>query len=621
MAICKDCIAANDLRAPQASPCEGITISVIFSSGRTDSSPLVVKDNPQSLIGYDYVFTVGGQDYTIVYNSGQWVVINAQGVKVYYSTSTGSNNNLCPPRDGWTDVNGEFTSFFVEELIPPGPSLDCINPNATFDSNSTGWIVSNGAWSAEFGGTVKYDTVLLGSIRQDNLLSVGETYSINVSYYAPAARESCTPAQYSAGFIQIYAGTNFYREELRNTVNEPGQVRIISIALTCEGNGTLKVEVQDPNQCFATVSGARGVFLDDICAILKTNDVDPVGPSPLPSVEYRDTTEVPARVNGVDYNTKLLQFQDCLATKGTTFYNKIIGAVKCDYRELTKLKLIIELLGQKNIDRALDCIYDRSEFPTTLYPEIPCNITIPFIEGGSNTVTLPGDYSQFETFTFDVSIPSGYAIASGPLIFFTGPAYFYTNPGELTFDPTGYYYALHNSLTYQLIDDFVPPIDVFNPAPILSFSPGMPVPPASTGDIVFSGTVISEFGILTPANNTIYTIYDPAAVAAGGETFTSTIIDAVYDPVTDTTTIILADPFPGDAVGATLCLTQDKENTNNYLETFINFANRFCADCMITGPAPTPSTPATPSLEILRTPLTGETGIEITTEFNQQITI
>ena len=126
---------------------------------------------------------------------------------------------------------------------------------------------------------------------------------------------------------------------------------------------------------------------------------------------------------------------------------------------------------------------------------------------------------------------------------------------------------------------------------------------------------------LSPANNTRYTIYDPATINSGGETFTTTIIDAVYDPVTDTTTLLLADPFPGDAAGSTLCLTQNKEEINDYLETFINFANKFCADCMITGPAPTPSTPATPSLEILRTPLTGETGIEITTEFNQKITI
>ena len=145
----------------------------------------------------------------------------------------------------------------------------------------------------------------------------------------------------------------------------------------------------------------------------------------------------------------------------------------------------------------------------------------------------------------------------------------------------------------------------------------MPIPPASTGDIVYSGTVISENGLLTPAHNTKYTIYDPGAP---GETFSATIIDAVYDPVTDTTTIILSEEFPGDAAGSTLCIKQNKEDTNNYLETFINFANQFCADCIVTGPAPTPTTPTRPDLDIQPLPLSGESGEPITTEFNQQIT-
>ena len=326
--------------------------------------------------------------------------------------------------------------------------------------------------------------------------------------------------------------------------------------------------------------------------------------------------EVPAQVNGVDYNTKLDQYQECLATKGTTFYNKIAGAVKCDHRELSKLKLIIELLGQKNEDRSLDCIYDKSSFPTVLYPEPPCNITIPFIEGGSNVIVLDGDYSQFETFTFETFSPAGYAVATGNIIFFTNPSYFYTNPGELTFNPIGYYYSLSNALTIQPIDDNAP-FDVYNPVPIIGFAPGMPIPPASTGDIVYSGTVISENGLLTPANNTQYTIYDPGAP---GETFSATIIDAVYDPVTDTTTIILSEEFPGDAAGSTLCIKQNKEDTNNYLETFINFANQFCADCIVTGPAPTPTAPTRPDLDIQPLPLSGESGEPITTEFNQQIT-
>jgi hypothetical protein len=621
MAICKDCIAAG-VRAPAAvtPPCEGLTFTLTSVSGRTETATAFIEDNPLALIGYDIFFDFGGTIFSVVYSAPSWIILDERGSKVWASAATGTNNNTCPPKSGWADVSrgAYFTSVGVDYITAPGPSGACTVSNGTFDSNSTGWIVTNGAWNGVFGGCILFDNALLGSLSQANVLTVGETYTISLNYSTSTRAGYCTPPELSQAYLKVYAGTNVYRIALDDTA---GAFQNLEVELTCEGNATLTIEVFDPNQCYGSAAAGKGRAIDNICAVQTTIVTDPTGEdSPLPSVEYRDVAEVPAQVNEVDYNTKLSQYQDCLAVKGTTFYNKVIGGVKCDYRELSKLKLIIELLGQKNIDRALDCIYDRDEFPTTVYPDLPCNVTIPFIDGGSTTITLAGDYSQFETFTFEVTSPAGYAIASGPIIFFTNPAYFYTNPGAIPFNPIGYYYALSNSLAIQPIDDNAP-LDVFNPLPITNFQEDAPLLPSGVGDIVYSATVISEFGLLTPANGTIYTIYDPAAIASGGETFTTTIIDAVYNAATDTTTILLADPFPGDAVGSTLCLTQSKENTNDYLETFINFANRFCANCMVTGPAPTPITPATPSLEILRSTLTSETGIIITTEFNQKITI
>jgi len=619
--VCKDCIqaAALDVRASSsASPCDGLIVNFTAAAGRTGTSETVVLkpvDNPSSVLGYDFVFdsAESGDTYNLILSGGQWIVLNSRGEKVFYSTATGSNNNACPPFTGWTSITGEFADFSVTRETVPGPSDPCSVTNGTFDSNATGWTVTNGTWDSFSGGSVKFDSALLGTLSQANVLTVGETYDISFNYYTSTRAGFCTPTQIEAAYIKVYAGTKVYTAPLEDNF---GTIKTLQVELTCETNATLKIEIFDPNQCFGTVAGGKGRYIDEVCAVLKTNVTDPTGPSPLAKVEYRDMAEVPAQVNGVDYNTKLDQYQECLATKGTTFYNKIAGAVKCDHRELSKLKLIIELLGQKNEDRSLDCIYDKSSFPTVLYPEPPCNITIPFIEGGSNVIVLDGDYSQFETFTFETFSPAGYAVATGNIIYFTNPAYFYTNPGEIGFDPTGYYYSLSNALTIQPIDDNAP-FDVFNPLPITTFLPGMPIPPASTGDIVVSGTVISEFGLLTPANNTQYTIYDPGAP---GETFSATIIDAVYDPVTDTTTITLSEVFPGDAAGSTLCIKQNKEDTNNYLETFINFANQFCADCIVTGPAPTPTAPTRPDLDIQPLPLSGESGEPITTEFNQQIT-
>jgi hypothetical protein len=621
MAICKDCIEAG-VRAPAAAtvPCEGLTFTLVDAGGRTETATAVTKDNPLALIGYDILFDFGGKTFSVVYSAPNWLILDERGVKVWASAATGTNNNSCPPKSGWSDISfgAYFTSVGVDYITAPGPSGACTVSNGTFDSNSTGWTVTNGAWNGVFGGCILFDNALLGSLSQASVLTIGETYTISLDYSTSTRAGYCTPVQLDQAYIKIYAGTKVYTHPLDDA---SGGFKPLEVELTCEGNTTLKVEVFDPNQCYGSITGGKGRAIDNVCAVKTTIVTDPTGEdSPLPSVEFRDMAEVPAQVNGTDYNTKLSQYQECLAVKGTTFYNKVIGGVKCDYRELSKLKLIIELLGQKNEDRALDCIYDRSEFPTALYPDIPCNLTIPFIDGGSTTITLSGDYSQFETFTFEVTSPAGYAIASGPIIFFTNPGYFYTNPGAIPFNPIGYYYALSNSLAIQPIDDNAP-FDVFNPLPINNFQEDAPLLPSGVGDIVYSATVISEFGLLTPANGTIYTIYDPAAVTSGGETFTTTIINAVYDPITNTTTLLLLDPFPGDAVGSTLCLTQNKENTNDYLETFVNFANRFCADCIVTGPAPTPTTPVTPSLEIPLTPLVSESGIPITTEFNQKITI
>lgn len=515
MAICRDCIQPLDSRnggLGPVKPCEGFTISVIFTNGRTDSSPLIVKDNPLSLIGFDYTFEAGGLNFTIVYDGANWVVLDDSGNKLFVSSDPGSSNNLCPPTTGWTNVGGTFTSFFVEELLPPGPSVDCVNSNATFDTNTTGWTVANGAWAADFGGTIKYNTSLLGSAQQASILSIGETYTISVDYYAVIPRVACSPLQYSAGFIQILAGTNFYRTTLLDTTNEVGQVINITVDLTCEVNTTLRVEIQDPNQCFGTVQGAgfRGIFVDNICAVLVTNVVDPVGPSPLPSIEYGDNARVPSQTNQVDYNTKLQDYQNCLATKGTTFYNKVIGAVQCDAREIQKLKLIIGLLAQKDIDRALGCIYDGQLFPTALYLQPPTNLPLASITAGSTSVTLTGDYSRFESYTIKIT---------------------------------------------------------------------------ST------------------------------------QVFTSTIIDAVYDVLANTTTLTFYNPIPANAVTVTVDIIAVSDYSNDYLEVFINFANQFCANCLTTGPSPTPTPPLIPSLEIPQSPLITESGVSITTEFNIQITL
>lgn len=508
MPICLDCIQA----ATPTAPCNGVEVTVSLA---TDPSQLITVSatavvNVNSLTGYDYVFAIGRDTYTITYTGSSWIVLNNSGVKEFYSVDSGAANNACPPTTGWTRAGRTFATFGLGVSSNQGPSITCLNSNGTFDSNSTGWTVTNGAWNALYGGSIKFDTALLSSLTQTNVLTVGDTFVISLDYATSTRAGFCTPFQASQAYLKVYAGTKVYTIFLNDT---GGSLQNLEVELTCEGNTTLKIELYDPNQCYGSTSGGKGRFIDNVC-VYRTA----VGGTPIVVIPYSEIAEVPLTFNGVDYNTKLAQYQNCLAEKGTTFYNKLIGGVKCDYRELTKLKLITELLAQKDKDRALDCIYDRKNVVTATYEPIPCSVSGLTINT-ANPLTIDGDYTPFETFTLQV---------------------------------------------------------------------------------------------VNPSNSTV--------VAS------RKMIDITFDSGTSQSTILLESAFPQSYGGFNICLIQDEESTTTYLETFINFANRFCADCSATtsatstGGSSTGSTGST-GLDVVATDLKSETGVDITTEFNQKITI
>jgi len=77
---------------------------------------------------------------------------------------------------------------------------------------------------------------------------------------------------------------------------------------------------------------------------------------------------VPDSINGITVASWDDTTKTCLATKGTTYYNKIVGAVKCSNIELIKLELIMYLLAQKDETDALDCVYNGLHFPGAVFP-------------------------------------------------------------------------------------------------------------------------------------------------------------------------------------------------------------------------------------------------------------
>jgi hypothetical protein len=353
MAICLNCIQ----NPGNSSPCEGLEVIILRPQDVGTGPvllPLTAIPNVNSSIGFDYQFSTEFGTYTISYISPKWILYDSQNTVLWNNVTTGQNNNLCPPEYNWdfvTDSNESFLSFNVNKYTPTNESVECLNQNITFDSNLTGWQASLLSWDFFLGGSAKYDNINLGYIQQTGILEIGAVYLITIDYYSAAYYDFCTTSEYQASTIKIFAGTNTYTHVLENTYYIQGGIKSIALELTCSGSTNFRIEVIDVHSCYNASNGFKGIYLDNIC-ISKKNVVT--------TQEYTDIAEVPVTVNNQDFPVLLESLQNCLAKKGTSLYNKIIGAVHCNPLELQKLKLIIELLNQKDEDRALDCIYNKA---------------------------------------------------------------------------------------------------------------------------------------------------------------------------------------------------------------------------------------------------------------------
>lgn len=74
----------------------------------------------------------------------------------------------------------------------------------------------------------------------------------------------------------------------------------------------------------------------------------------------------PEKFAGQTFANFIAGLRVCINSKGTTYYNKIIGAVKCSNMELSKLELILYLLENNysyDTETSLDCIFTGESFP------------------------------------------------------------------------------------------------------------------------------------------------------------------------------------------------------------------------------------------------------------------
>ena len=75
----------------------------------------------------------------------------------------------------------------------------------------------------------------------------------------------------------------------------------------------------------------------------------------------------PKTVNNTDFLDLVDSYKVCLDSKGTIYYNRLAGGMKCSNSDLLRLELIFSLLKTTTSGRGgfvgLDCIYDEVVFP------------------------------------------------------------------------------------------------------------------------------------------------------------------------------------------------------------------------------------------------------------------
>jgi len=125
-------------------------------------------------------------------------------------------------------------------------------------------------------------------------------------------------------------------------------------------------------------------------------------PTPSENLNICDPpVNVPIDVNSKEYTAVTINDLDkCLVSKGTDYLNKLKGGIACSNLELVKLGLIIELLKKKDCETALPCLYNRRDFPTTLYKGNSCS-DLNYISG--DRINLSGNFIGYAGANFNVS--------------------------------------------------------------------------------------------------------------------------------------------------------------------------------------------------------------------------
>ena len=104
-------------------------------------------------------------------------------------------------------------------------------------------------------------------------------------------------------------------------------------------------------------------------------------------------------------------------------------------------------------------------------------------------------------------------------------------------------------------------------------------------------TVFLKFNEITATGNFLrYLGYQILVTRGTGQEITHTVVDAFYNAGSNLTTFTISPPASGVAYAAETAEFVDPTYTSTtYLETFLNFANKYCADCIVT-PSSVPAT-------------------------------
>jgi hypothetical protein len=203
-------------------------------------------------------------------NCGKFIVpdCNGQSIPTQYElrSDVGSVSTINVCSGGSGPIGGGY-------VITPDPTYTTLGPelvvNGDFTTDLNGWIPDGSSsvlWSSNYGGSANFGASDSLSIISQDILTVGQTYTVNIdlSIIFNSTPGWCSPTSQGYTQFNVYAGTAVY-----GPLNFSGS-ESFTFDITCTDNLTFKIEAWDPDGCtFDEIANIAQMF----CSYVSVKEV------------------------------------------------------------------------------------------------------------------------------------------------------------------------------------------------------------------------------------------------------------------------------------------------------------------------------------------------------------